>query len=78
MNGQIIFRQTNQKSNSGKDVFVIIGVVGLDKEEQGLCKIKDCFKYDILDIVTNNGEWKQEYEEKSPEDLLESRIWEVL
>lgn len=74
MQGQILFRSTGQKNKSGKNVFIALGVVSIECDDE----IKDGFKYDILDIAFNNG---QDFSEMSnglsPEDLLEEEIWKV-
>lgn len=72
MQGQMLFRATGQKSKSGKAVYIILGVVGIDKNE-----VKDGFKYDVLDIAINNAEDFTEYDMESPEDIFEEEIWRV-
>jgi hypothetical protein len=74
MTGQIIFRKTNQKSKSGKDVYMVIGVIGLDDSDE----YEDGIKYDILDICANNPEDVSAIcGDLSPEELLEEKIWRV-
>jgi len=73
MQGQITFRATGQKTNSGKDMYVVLGVVGIEEGE-----INDGFKYDLLDIAMMNGEdFTQMNNSLSPEDLLEKKIWKI-
>jgi len=73
MKGQVLFRATGQKSKSGKDVYVVLGVVGIDNDE-----ITDGFKYDLLDMAIHNGkDFTKMNNESSPEDLLEEKIWVV-
>lgn len=73
MQGQVIFRKTRQKSKSGKNVFVVIGVISTDENE-----IADGFKYDLLDMAVFNGkDFTELNNAMSPEDLLEQKIWVV-
>jgi len=75
MQGQVLFRATGQKSKTGKKVFVVIGVVGIDENEIG---IEDGFKYDLFDMSVFNGKDFTELNNSlSPEDLLEQKIWVV-
>ncbi|MNB84026.1 hypothetical protein D3C81_384530 [compost metagenome] len=74
MKGQLMFRKTSHTNSKGKKVIVVIGII---TEEEG-DNIQDGFKYDVLDILVNNGKDFTEMNNKlSPEDLLESKIWKV-
>jgi hypothetical protein len=78
MTGQVMLRETNQKTKTGKKVFVVLGIVGLDETDIKLNKIYDGFKYDVLDISINNGEdFKELNDDSSLEDLLERKIWNI-
>ena len=73
MKGQLFFRQTNQKSNTGKDVYIAIGLVTLEDEN-----IKDGYKYDLYSADVFNGvDYTELSDNLSPEDLLEEKIWKI-
>ena len=73
MKGQLLFRKANAKTKSGKDVYVVLGLVTLEGEI-----IKDGFKYDVLDIAVYKGEDFSELNNSmSPEELLEAKIWKI-
>jgi len=74
MKGQLLFRGTNQVSKSGKKVFVVIGLVTLEENEL----INDGFKYDLLDMAVHKSkDFRELNNASSPEDLLESAIWNI-
>lgn len=71
MTGQLLFRATGQKSKSGKDVFIVLGLIGIDKGE-----VLDGFKYDLIDACVFQGKDYTELNNSlSPEELLEESIW---
>ncbi len=78
ISGQILLRKTNKISKSGKEVFIVLGLIGLDKEDIKLDNLKDGYKYNVIDFIMNNGkDFSELNNNMSPEELLEEKIWVV-
>ncbi len=74
--GQVLVRKTGKKDRFGRDVFVLLGVVAMEKCDEKF--YSDGVKYNLLDIALNNGEDISELNNNlSPEDLLEKKIWKI-
>ena len=74
ISGQILLRKTNKISKSGKEVFIVLGLIGLDKEDIKLDNLKDGYKYNVIDFIMNNGkDFSELNNNMSPEELLEEK-----